>query len=521
VTVGRIRLAPERQLRSPRITSAALTSALSPATFARNVPELRALQRRKPSFHDLPLCERHALPFSRISVANRPKLASSSARFKPRFAATLRPGAATLPVALGVTPRHTFVARQRYTAPMELTYRLAHPATPTQDGSVALLLVTVRAPALPLKRRPMHLGIAIDRSSSMRGTPLETAKVALRQFMGQLVADDKLTLVAFNDETSILAGGVPASDKSSLEIAIGSMQAEGMTNLSGGWLAAADLLTRSETPGHDSRIILLTDGQANRGVCDPAAIALIADGLRTRGIATTTIGIGADYDDSLLTVIAAHTGGNQHHADEADRIGPILAAELEDLVELYAQNVTLRFAPSAGVVTAQTLNGYPTVPHDGGFSVLCGDIVAGDERSVLIEFVCKPGAGPQQLSAVTLSYQQVACQVAFHESVAFVDIMRADTDEPVPMDPIVAHNLSIVKTVEARREASRAVEVGEHDQARNILFLAANQAEHMGLSQDAEELRHDAVSIEADAMMTSKRLKMRSESRSRHGKKRF
>src|SRR5450631_2700139 len=123
---------------------------------------------------------------------------------------------------------------------MELTYRLAHPATPTQDGSVALLLVTVRAPALPLKRRPMHLGIAIDRSSSMRGTPLETAKVALRQFLGQLVGDDKLTLVAFNDETSILAGGVPASDKSSLEIAIGSMQAEGMTNLSGGWLAAAD-----------------------------------------------------------------------------------------------------------------------------------------------------------------------------------------------------------------------------------------------------------------------------------------
>jgi len=129
---------------------------------------------------------------------------------------------------------------------------------------------------------------------------------------------------------------------------------------------------------------------------------LIADGLRTRGSATTTIGIGADYDDSLLTVIAAHTGGNQHHVDEADRIGPILAEELEDLVELYAQNVTLRFAPSAGVASTHSLNGYPTVAHDGGFSVLCGDIVAGDERSVLIEFVCKPGAGPQQIATLVL-----------------------------------------------------------------------------------------------------------------------
>jgi Ca-activated chloride channel family protein len=404
---------------------------------------------------------------------------------------------------------------------MELTYRLAHPATPTHDGSGALLLVTVRAPALPLKRRPMHLGIALDRSGSMHGPALETAKVALRQFLGQLVADDKLTLVAFNEETSILAGAMPACDKSGLESAIGSMRASGMTNLSGGWLAAADLLTRSETPGRDSRIILLTDGHANRGVCDPAAIALIADGLRTRGIATTTIGIGADYDDSLLTVIAAHTGGNQHHVDEADRIGPILADELEDLVELYAQNVTLRFAPSAGVATTHSLNGYPTVADDGGFSVLCGDIVAGDERSVLVEFVCKPGAGPQQLTGVTLSYQQVAGEVAFHESVAFVDIMRADTDTPVVMDSIVAHHLSIVKTVEARRSASQAVVAGQHDQARSILLAAADQAEVMGLAQDAAELRHDATEIEQNAMMTSKRLKMRSESRSRHGIKHF
>src|SRR5450631_464797 len=130
---------------------------------------------------------------------------------------------------------------------MELMYRLAHPATPTQDGSVALLLVTVRAPALPLKRRPMHLGIAIDRSGSMGGKPLETAKAALRQFLGQLVGDDKLTLVAFNDETSVLAGAMPARDKNGLLSAIGAMHAGGMTNLSGGWLAAADLLTRSET----------------------------------------------------------------------------------------------------------------------------------------------------------------------------------------------------------------------------------------------------------------------------------
>jgi hypothetical protein len=153
--------------------------------------------------------------------------------------------------------------------------------------------------------------------------------------------------------------------------------------------------------------------------------------------------------------------------------------------------------------------------------VFCGDIVAGDERSVLIEFVCRPGAGPQQLTGVTLSYQQVAGEVAFRESVAFVDIMRADTDAPVVMDSILSHHLSIVKTVEARRNASEAVKAHRHDQARSILLAAADQAEFMGLAQDAAELRHDATEIEHSAMITSKRLRTRSESRSRHGIKHF
>jgi Ca-activated chloride channel family protein len=65
---------------------------------------------------------------------------------------------------------------------------------------------------------------------------------------------------------------MPARDKNGLLSVIGAMHAGGMTNLSGGWLAAADLLTRSETPGHDARIILLTDGQANQGVCDSEAL---------------------------------------------------------------------------------------------------------------------------------------------------------------------------------------------------------------------------------------------------------
>jgi hypothetical protein len=103
----------------------------------------------------------------------------------------------------------------------------------------------------------------------------------------------------------------------------------------------------------------------------------------------------------------------------------------------------LRFAPAAGV-SGHVLNGYPAqADADSGFAVFCGDIVGSDERSVLVELTCGPDAGRQQLTAVTLSYQQVAGEVAFHEKVAFVDIAREETLEPVPMDAIVSQHLAI------------------------------------------------------------------------------
>lgn len=58
----------------------------------------------------------------------------------------------------------------------------------------------MHAPDLPLKRRPPHLAIVVDRSGSMGGAPLATAKAALEMFLDQLIPHDRLTLVTFNDE---------------------------------------------------------------------------------------------------------------------------------------------------------------------------------------------------------------------------------------------------------------------------------------------------------------------------------
>ena len=51
------------------------------------------------------------------------------------------------------------------------------------------------------------------------------------------------------------------------------------------------------------RVILLTDGQANHGIIDPAIFVKHAAELTEEGIATTTIGYGEDFNEALVTVL--------------------------------------------------------------------------------------------------------------------------------------------------------------------------------------------------------------------------
>jgi Ca-activated chloride channel family protein len=46
----------------------------------------------------------------------------------------------------------------------------------------------------------------------------------------------------------------------------------GSTNLSGGWFRGSDCVREAASPEYVNRLILLTDGQANHGIIDPAIL---------------------------------------------------------------------------------------------------------------------------------------------------------------------------------------------------------------------------------------------------------
>ena len=399
---------------------------------------------------------------------------------------------------------------------MKLSYRLSRTAIESSADAEALLLITISAPVDTVKRRPVNLGVALDRSGSMAGEPLAIAKAALEQFVSQLLPDDRLTVVAFDDTAVPIVSAKKANDKAALRSAIGAIEVGGMTNLSAGWLSASELVAREAESGTYSRVVLLSDGLANAGIVEHDKLADIAAGLRKRGIATTTVGIGSGYDDDVMALISAQSGGNSHHLDTLDGVGQILGSEFEELISLFAQNVVLEIAPDANVIEAVVLSGYPVTNRPGGFSISCGDIVAGDDRYVLIRFRCGPQAdGSHPLTGISLNYHQVSGEVAFKELTAFVAIDRADVVEPTPIDTIVAQHLVLVKSVMARRNAADLAERGDISGAAFLLSNAASESRAIGLEEDALELEQSHAALHQDVEMTSKMMRTRSSAISR------
>jgi Ca-activated chloride channel family protein len=73
------------------------------------------------------------------------------------------------------------------------------------------------------------------------------------------------------------------------------------------------------------RCLLLTDGLANAGVTDPDEIVRRVSALRSRRIATSAFGLGADFDEFLLSRMA-----------EAGGVAPPRALRLAEAIRFLA-----------------------------------------------------------------------------------------------------------------------------------------------------------------------------------------
>lgn len=201
--------------------------------------------------------------------------------------------------------------------------------------------------------KALNLCVVIDRSGSMRGEKLNIAKKSCIDIFKRLGEDDLLTIVVFDDEAEVIVN--PSVPRDEIPAKINAIQTGGTTNLSLGWYLGLLELQTHGTEHHYNRLILLSDGQANQGETKPTILAQEAVTAREKGITTSTIGIGNDFQEDILQTIALQSGGYFWYIQES-RMEHIIQTEFQGALSVIVDRPRVEFSIPDGVKIAKELN---------------------------------------------------------------------------------------------------------------------------------------------------------------------
>ncbi|MEB3193514.1 MAG: VWA domain-containing protein [Cyanobacteriota bacterium] len=355
-----------------------------------------------------------------------------------------------------------------------LLLRPLRPAVAAGAACTLDLLITIQPPPMPdltdRPRPPLNLALVIDRSGSMGGSKLDYAKKAACFVAAQLTSADRLAVLAFDNEVTLVVGSTPVQDPQWFTQAINRLECGGSTALFDGWHAGVLQVAKHFNPAALNRVLLLSDGQANSGLTDTRAIARKVSGLTERGVSTSAFGLGEDFDEDLMGAMVTAGNGTLAHIESPQQLEELYAAELRGLATTAGRNLTLSIQPLHGAEVLEVLNHFPLSPN--GHHQL-PDLRLGQELNVAVRLKLPPWQAKQAIARVHLDWTPPgnACRQHLQTDLS-LPIRAMEEIDALPEDPIVAAEFAIQQANLARKKAIECIDRGDIAGAQSSLALA-------------------------------------------------
>ncbi|MFP4476701.1 MAG: vWA domain-containing protein [Desulfatibacillaceae bacterium] len=255
--------------------------------------------------------------------------------------------------------------------------------------------------------RNVDMVIVMDRSGSMGGTKIRDAREAAKRLLDELGDRDRFALVSYSSDvrTDAKLVNVDGGHRPMLENAVRNIRAGGGTNLGGGLDVAIRLLENTPRTGNTAKIVLISDGHANEGVVHPVALGEMASRALPGEFAVSTVGVGTDFNEVLMTTIADRGAGTYHFLDDPGLFASVFMEELGASRAVAASSLEVRLPLPPGALVREA-SGYP-VTMEGNVAVFHpGEVYHGRSRRLFVR-VALPGtdADSFDLSGIELAWK--------------------------------------------------------------------------------------------------------------------
>jgi Ca-activated chloride channel family protein len=199
------------------------------------------------------------------------------------------------------------------------------------------------------RRLPLNIAVALDRSGSMSGAKIEKARQAACALVDQLGPEDTFSLVAYDNDVDVLIPAQHIEEKAEIKRKIERIRPGGSTALYAGVEEGAKQLKRYFDTKNINRVILLSDGLANVGPSSTADLRDLGRRLSGKGLSVSTIGLGDDYNEDLMTALAVSSDANYYYVQDVEKLQQVFQKELGELMAVTARNIRIRIVLPKGV----------------------------------------------------------------------------------------------------------------------------------------------------------------------------
>jgi Ca-activated chloride channel homolog len=369
-------------------------------------------------------------------------------------------------------------------------------------------------------RRPLNLSLVLDRSGSMAGKSLKYAIEAAKKSIDYLTPEDIISVVIYDDNAEIILPPQPALDRAAIKQKIDKIRAGGCTNLSGGWMMGCDCVKANYSEERLNRVLLLTDGWANVGITEPNVLIKTAREKAEKGIITTALGFGSNFNEDLLIGIADAGKGNFYFIQSPEDTADVFRIEMESLMSVIAQNLIVTVQPEGEIQISEILNNYRSQKIENNLEIFLGDVYSVENKPLALAISIPPQTKAGIIPVLTLAYRY---QTVIDGSIQSIDdripvtitVGAAEAADKIQPDFKVLEQTSQLRIARIKDEAIALADNRDYKQAAAKLRQMAENLKQKALqelfeiAEEISQLEYYAQNLEKQKFDSVLRKEMR------------